>query len=161
VELVLQYEEYRNIRRIVVHGAARDIAITADRFGTGGLTAAEAAALEGEVAHLLTDFARKLGVRVVPFTGQMVFTKARCDEGEMELLFALSALNSSARLYTHLVKTSDDRLMARDAGESYAAQVKLVDSVLQRVDTPRTRIVKREWRELNDSMEHQGIFGAR
>jgi hypothetical protein len=156
--LVLTATEFQGLNRIVVHGTGREIAITANDFNaeTGSLSPAEAAVLEGQISRVLSDYARALGVRYVPVTGQLVMTRANYRENEVELLFAINSLAASARLYTQIVRATNDPQAIKGATDLFVAQSNIVDRAVSRTNSGRAAIVARNWPSLRDSFARMG-----
>jgi peptidoglycan hydrolase-like protein with peptidoglycan-binding domain len=151
LNVVLRSDEWQGLNRIVVHGAGNDIVITNNEIGQGGaLTPAEAAALESQVSTLLEAYARALGMRYNRFTGQLSFGPTNYRENETELLFALNSLASTARLYTVLLRTSNDQQAIAGATDIFVQQANAVDRALNRTKSGRALVVASGWRELRD-----------
>jgi hypothetical protein len=147
VDVVLNRSEFEGLNRIVIHGSGRDIAITSNEFDNGAarLTLEEAAALESQIARILGDYSRAIGVRYVTFTGQVVMTKGNYRENEIELLFALNALSSAAKLYTQILRNTNDPQAIEGATDHYVAQANLVESAVKRTRSPRAAAATRAW----------------
>jgi peptidoglycan hydrolase-like protein with peptidoglycan-binding domain len=146
LDVALARNEFEGLNRIVIHGAGRDVTIIANEFnGSGQLTLEEASALESQITRMLTDYARAIGVRYVPFTGQVVLGRGNYRENEIELLFALNSLSSTARLYTQVIRTTNDPQAIEGATDLYIAQARMMDSAVQRTRSPRAASVARAW----------------
>jgi hypothetical protein len=158
INVTLSENEFRGLNRIVVHGSGRDIAITANDFNnpTGALSPEEASALEGQISRILSDYARALGVRYVPLTGQLVLTRANYRENEVELLFALNSLAASARLYTQVLRATNDPQAIAGATDLFVAQANQVNRALTRTNSGRANVVARSWPNVRDDFERMG-----
>ena len=155
LSVVLQPNEWQGLARIVVHGSGENVVIPSDRFAApaGALSSAEAAELERQIAALLSDYALALGLRYNAATGQIVMTRANYRENEMELLFALNSLAASARLYTQIVRATEDPQALAGATDLFVNQANVVDRALQRTNSGRANVVARAWPNLRDDFE--------
>lgn len=150
---------------------ARGLALREDFFaGTGGattppaatvMTPQEAAALDTEVSRILSGYARTLGIRYVPVTGQIIATRANYRENEIELLFALNALATSTRLYTQLVRSTNDPSVIAGASDVIVTQAGVVDRVAGRTRSPRAAATITAWGQLRDDFERLDDGGDR
>lgn len=153
-EIVVTFapSEWRGINEIVVHSLGNDIVIRSNSIGPGTITAAEAAAIEKQVNTLLADYSRILGVRYNFFTGQATFTARNYRENEVELLFALNSLVSASRLYTQLIKTSDDVNGIDGATDIVLEQLRAVDRAANRTKSQRAEVIVRRWNQMRDNI---------
>jgi peptidoglycan hydrolase-like protein with peptidoglycan-binding domain len=158
IDLALNRADFEGINRIVIHGAGRDITLTSNDFDNGSaqLTVEEAAALEAQISRILVDYSRAIGVRYVPFTGQVIMAKGNYRENEVELLFALNALSSSAKLYTQVIRNTTDPQAIEGATDLFVAQANLVDSAVKRTRSPRAASVTRAWQTTFDQFIQLG-----
>jgi peptidoglycan hydrolase-like protein with peptidoglycan-binding domain len=154
LDVTLRPEEWRGIDRIVVHGSGNDIVIRAADMSTGApFTAQEASDLEARITNLLQQYSSDLGLRFNRFTGQMIFSpNMDYHENETELLFALNSTASSARLYTQLLRSSNDPQAIRGATDVFAAQVRTVERAITRTRSPRAANTISGWQALRDQL---------
>lgn len=169
VPVTLNQNEFQGLNRIVVHGASRDVTITANAFdqgSTGSMTPEDAAALEAQISRALSDYARVLGLRYNPLSGQIVMTRANYRENEIELLFALNSLASSAKLYTQVLRNTTDPDAIKGATDLYVSQANMVDRAVARTRSGRAAGVARAWDgmrddfvalDTNNSMNREGV----
>ena len=150
LELTLRADEWQGINRIVVHGSGNDITIRSTDVRAGGLTVQEAQALEAEIGAMLQQYAGALGLRYNRFTGQIEFTRLNYRENETELLFALNALSSTSRLYTQLIRSSEDPQAIAGATDIFVLQSNAVDRAVSRTKSPRAQRVIAQWGTLRD-----------
>lgn len=153
-ELIVTFaaDEWRGLTDIVVHSLGNDIVIRSNSIGAGTITAAEAAEIERQVNLLLADYARILGVRYNRFTGQVTFTARNYRENEVELLFALNSLASASKLYTQLIKTSDDAQGLAGATDIVLEQARSVDRAASRTRSGRADAIIRRWKAMRDDV---------
>lgn len=154
-------QEWNGLNRIVVHSAGNDIVISSNEIGGSGgaLTADEAAKLEKDLSTTLASYARAIRVKYVPLTGQLYFTRANYRENEIELLFALNSVASNSRLYTQLLRNSDDKQAIAGATDLLVQQAKLVQRVLDRTRSNNAQIVARQWNDLRDTFAEMAQGG--
>jgi peptidoglycan hydrolase-like protein with peptidoglycan-binding domain len=162
VTLALAHEEWQGLARIVVHSAGRDIEIQSDRFSspTAALTPAEAAALERQISTLFADYARQLGVRYDVGTGELVLTRRTYGENAIGLLFALNALASSAKLYSQIVRSTDDPGTIKGATDLFVAQANVIDRVLAEMHSGRAAGVVAAWAPIHDTFDRIDLGNA-
>ncbi len=154
LDVALTPEEWRGIDRIVVHGAGNDIVIRANEVAGGSVTPQQAARLELAITRLLQQYASALGVRYVPGTGQLAFSQSlNYRENETELLFALNSAAATARLYTQLVRTSDDPQAIQGATDVFIAQANAVERAVSRTKSGRATNVIAGWQALRDDFK--------
>ncbi len=153
-ELVVTFaqNEWRGLNDIVVHSLGNDVVIRSNAIGAGTITAAEAADIERQVNTLLADYARILGVRYNRFTGQVTFTAKNYRENEIELLFALNSLASASKLYTQLIRTTDDPQGLAGATDIVLDQVRSVDRAAGRTRSGRADSIVRRWTAMRDDV---------
>lgn len=144
--------EWRGINEIVVHSLGNDIVIRSNSIGSGTITASEAAAIEKKVQSLLYDYAKMLGVRYSFFTGQVTFTSRNYRENEVELLFALNSLASATKLYTQLIRTTDDVQGIDGATDIVIEQARSVDRAAARARSNRAESIVRRWNAMRDEV---------
>lgn len=149
-ELVVTFApaEWRGVNEIIVHSLGNDVVIRSNTITAGNITAAEAAAIEKQVQTLLSDYARILGVRYNFFNGQVTFTAKNYRENEVELLFALNSLASASKLYTQLIRTSDDTQGIAGATDIVLEQARAVDRAANRTRAGRADVIVRRWNEI-------------
>ena len=145
-------DEWRGLTDIVVHSLGNDVVIRSNTIGSGSITAAEAADIERQVNLLLADYARILGVRYNRFTGQVTFTAKNYRENEIELLFALNSLASASKLYTQLIRTSDDPQGLSGATDIVLEQARSVDRAAGRTRSGRADSIVRRWTAMRDDV---------
>lgn len=153
-ELVVTFDqnEWRGLNDIVVHSLGNDVVIRSNTIGAGTITAAEAADIERQVNTLLADYARILGVRYNRFTGQVTFTAKNYRENEIELLFALNSLASASKLYTQLIRTTDDPQGLAGATDIVLDQARSVDRAAGRTRSGRADSIIRRWTAMRDEV---------
>lgn len=162
LEVTLQTAEWQGVQRIVVHSAGNDIVIRAADLNAGGLTPTEAAALEAQVATMLNSYAQALGLRYNRFTGQIEFSaRMNYRENETELLFALNALASTSKLYTQLLRTSNDAQAIAGATDILVLQSKAVDRAVSRTKSGRAAQAAASWANLRDDFASLEEMGGR
>jgi peptidoglycan hydrolase-like protein with peptidoglycan-binding domain len=154
LNITLRPEEWQGVDRIVVHGTGNDIVIRSTDLRAGNaITAAQAAALEARITNLLQQYATALGVRYNRVTGQIEFSqRINYRENETELLFALNSAASTARLYTQLLRTSDDPQAIAGATDIFVAQTNAVERAISRTKSGRATNVTAGWRALQDDL---------
>ena len=153
-ELVVTFAapEWRGVTEIIVHSLGNDVVITSNTIGAGTISAVEAAAIEKQISTLLSDYARILGVRYNLFTGQMTFTARNYRENEVELLFALNSLASASKLYTQLIRTTDDVQGISGATDIVVEQARAVDRAAGRTRAGRADTIIRRWTAMRDDV---------
>lgn len=153
-ELVVTFApgEWRGVSEVVVHSLGNDISIRSNAIGAGSITAVEAAAIERQVSSLLSDYARILGVRYNMFTGQLTFTARNYRENEVELLFALNSLASATKLYTQLIKSTDDVQGMAGATDIVLEQARAVDRAANRTRSGRADSIVQRWSAMRDNV---------
>jgi len=158
LNVTLDRQEFEGLNRIIVHSAGQDVTILSNNFdnGTSQLTVEEAAALEAQISRLLSDYARTINVRYVPFTGQVVLSRANYRENEIELLFALNSLASAAKLYTQVMRNTSDPQALEGATDIYVAQASIVESTARRTRSPRAAQTIRAWAATYDHFVELG-----
>lgn len=157
------YDNMPNVRRVIFHGPQRDIAV--DLFGgtTGGLggsgvgTGGGAGIGNGrQIAflanRLLQDYQRDLNVR--GGRGQVTFdTRRNFRENEVELLFQLDALRSSAELYNQMTNSITDRDALKGAADSLLRQVRLANRAMKRgQNLALSTVVMNDWDQLRTEL---------
>jgi peptidoglycan hydrolase-like protein with peptidoglycan-binding domain len=162
------YDNMSNVRRVVFHGPQRDITI--DLFGgTGGGTGGGAGGGTGtgtgsgtgvgnarQIAflanRLLQDYQRDINVR--GGRGQMTFdTRRNFKENEVELLFQLDALRSSAELYNQITTSVTDLGALKGAADSLLRQVRLANRAMRRGQSLNlSSIVTTDWDQLRSEL---------
>ena len=157
----LTNEEWRGITSIVVHGSGNDIVIRATDVGGGGYTADDAAVFEGKVSDLLAQYSRILGLRYDRFTGQLKFTRTNYRENEVELLFALNSLASATRMYTQLLRTTEDRQAISGGTDMVVAQANALERSANRTRSPRAASVIAAWQAMRDDVRRLSSNGSR
>ncbi len=157
----LTNEEWRGITSIAVHGSGNDIVIRSNEVGGGQFTADDAALLEGKVAELLAQYSRVLGLRYDRFTGQVKFTRTNYRENEVELLFALNSLGTGTRLYTQLLRTTDDRQAISGGTDMVVGNANAVERSISRTKSPRAAVVINAWQTLRDDIRRLAANGSR
>jgi hypothetical protein len=153
-ELVVTFtqDEWRGLSDIVVHSLGNDVVIRSNSIGAGTITAVEAANIERQVNTLLSDYARILGVRYNRFTGAVTFTARNYRENEIELLFALNSLASASKLYTQLIRTTDDPQGLAGATDIVLQQARAVDRAAERTRAGRAEPIVRRWTAMRDEV---------
>lgn len=150
--VTLAPNEWRGVSEVIVHSLGNDIAIRSNAIGAGTITATEAAAIEKQVQTLLNDYARILGVRYNFFNGQVTFTARNYRENEVELLFALNSLASASKLYTQLIRTTDDAQGIAGASDIVIQQVRSVDRAAERTRAGRADSIIQRWTAMRDNV---------
>ena len=111
---------------------------------------------------MLNDYARALGLRYNRFTGQIEFSqRMNYRENETELLFALNALASTSKLYTQLLKTSNDPQAIAGATDILVLQSKAVDRAVSRTKSGRAAQVAASWTNFRDDFARLEQMGGR
>lgn len=161
INVTLRPEEWRGVTRIVVHGSGNDIVIRdTDLHGGNVITPQEAAVLEAQISGMLNDYARILGVRYNRLTGQLQFGALNYRENETELLFALNSLASTAKLYTQLIRTSNDPQAIAGATDIFVQQANAVDHAIARTKSGRAAGVANTWAQLRDEFQRLDDAGT-
>ncbi len=151
ITVSLTAEEWRGVNRIVVHGSGNDIVIRSTDVSSGALSVQEAAELESQIQGLLTQYAQALGIRYNRFTGQLTFSSTlNYRENETELLFALNSAAATARLYTQLLRTSNDQQAIAGASDVFVAQANAVERAISRTKSGRAISTIQGWQALRD-----------
>jgi peptidoglycan hydrolase-like protein with peptidoglycan-binding domain len=154
ITVSLTPEEWTGVNRIVVHGSGNDVIIRNTDVVTGDvLSAQQAASLERGISDLLNGYAQTLGVRYNRVTGQLQFNSWNYRENEVELLFALNSLATTSRLYTQLVRTSNDPQAIAGATDVYAQNIRAVDRALDRTKAGRANAVRQGWQRLQPDLQ--------
>lgn len=152
--VTLDASEWRGLNRIVVHSLGNDIVIRSEEVGRRTITPAEAQAIETDATTLLADYARVLGVRYNRWTGAVSFTAQNYRENEVELLFALNSLASTSKLFTQLVRTSNDGQAIDGACDLMVEQARGVDRAAGRTRSQRAEPFILRWKQMRgDIME--------
>ena len=149
----LPANEWRGVERIVVHSTGNDIVIRQTDLASGDLmTWQEAAALENEITNIVNRYAQALGVRYNRVTGQLQFSRWNYRENEVELLFALNSLGTTAQLYTRLLRTSNDPQAVKGASDVYVQQANIVERAFTRTRSGRANDVRPAWNALQNDL---------
>ncbi|HEX8183827.1 MAG TPA: peptidoglycan-binding domain-containing protein, partial [Blastocatellia bacterium] len=148
------YDNLPNVRRVVFHASQRDI--TVDLSGGlpgGGDTGTGTGVGNGRkiaflANRLLQDYQRDLNIR--GGRGQVIFdTRRNFRENEVEMLFHLDALKSSAELYNQVTISVTDSTALRGAADALVRQVRLVRRVMTRGQNLNlSTIVMNDWEQL-------------
>jgi peptidoglycan hydrolase-like protein with peptidoglycan-binding domain len=155
------YDNMTNVRRVVFHGPQRDI--TVDLFGgstgggstgggsTGGGTGVGNARQIAFLANrLLQDYQRDLNIR--GSRGQSIFDPRRnFRENEIEVLFQLDALRSSAELYNQMTSSVTDPNALKGAADSLMRQVRLANRAIKR-GQGLSSVVMNDWEQLRTEL---------
>lgn len=154
LNVTIEPNEWRGAERIVVHSAGNNIVITRSDLARGDmLSPQEAVALEREITGLLSRYARVLGVRYNSYTNQLQFSTWNYRENEIELLFALNSLAATSRLYSQLIRTSDDPQAVKGAADVYVQQVNIVERAFNRTKSGRANDIRSGWKSLGEDFK--------
>jgi peptidoglycan hydrolase-like protein with peptidoglycan-binding domain len=155
------YDNMANVRRVIFHGPQRDITVdllggsTGGSSGTGsgggtGTGVGKARQIAFLANRLLQSYQRDLNVRST--RGQVVFdTQRNFRENEIEVLFQLDALKSSAELYNQLTSSVTDPNALKGAADSLLRQVRLANRAMKRGQN-LSSIVMTDWEQLRNEL---------
>jgi peptidoglycan hydrolase-like protein with peptidoglycan-binding domain len=153
LNVVLTPNEWNGVERVVVHSTGNDIVIRRTDVASGDMmTWQEAARLENEITTLVSRYAQVLGVRYNRTTGQLQFSQWNYRENEVELLFALNSLGTTAQLYTRLLRTSNDPQAVKGATDVYVQQANIVERAFTRTRSGRANDVRPAWNALQNDL---------
>jgi len=126
------------VRRVVIHSAGGDQAITLGASGdTGpdrsaastGSGSSASVALQRKAEDLLAEYQRAYGVRMTG-SGIEVKNASQYRDPEIELLFAIDGFANSAQLYARLATSLRDRQSMHGATLALARQARRTDRVI-------------------------------
>ena len=125
------------VRRIVIHSASGDQAITlggrtdvgADTSGSSTGSGSSASGLQRKAEDLLAEYQRAYGVRLTG-SGVEVENASQYRDPEIELLFAIDSFANAAQLYTRLATSLRDRQSMHGATLALARQARRTDRVI-------------------------------
>lgn len=152
----------RGVRRVIFHGAERDITIDLVGGGGGGGGTGTGTGNPTQIAflanRLLTSYSRDLNLR--GNRGQVVFDRNRnLREGEVELLFNLYGLEAVSGLYARMVTSVDEPSALTGARDALLRQVRLVYRSIRRHDATLrlSATVRGDWDALRAELANLNI----
>ena len=162
LNVILNPNEWSGVERVVVHSTGNDIVIRRTDVTSGdSMTWQEAARLENEITTLVSRYAQALGVRYNRATGQLQFSQWNYRENEVELLFALNSLGTTAQLYTRLLRTSNDPQAVKGATDVYVQQANLVERAFTRTKSGRANGIRPAWNALQNDLRQLAEASSR